>query len=228
MARLDGAGTPERKRHPVRGGADLLGGDQVPHYRNTLVRASRPILTARRPGIEKLLDQVCPEATAREGVRAFTLWLTGQASRWQLGRCKSGMFGSIPLTIRKRNGRPKIVPPADVVPDTGGVDPHVLKAIAKAWSWRRKLESGAAATLADIAMAENVTSAYAGRMLKLAYLAPAVLEKLLLERMAPAASIKEMAAAAELPWHRQITAIFNSEAATTLQPPSLSHSEPAG
>jgi len=59
----------------------------------------------------------------------------------------------IPLTIRKRNGRPKIVPPADVVPDTGGVDPHVLKAIAKAWSWRRKLESGAAATLADIAMA---------------------------------------------------------------------------
>lgn len=134
----------------------------------------------------------------------------------------------IPLTIRKRNGRPKIVPPADVVPDTGGVDPHVLKAIAKAWSWRRKLESGAAATLADIAMAENVTPAYAGRMLKLAYLAPAVLEKLLLERMAPAASIKEMAAAAELPWHRQITAIFNSEAATTLQPPSLSHSEPAG
>ncbi|HRO82662.1 MAG TPA: hypothetical protein PLR92_14580 [Alicycliphilus denitrificans] len=111
----------------------------------------------------------------------------------------------IPLTIRKRNGRPKIVPPADVVPDTGGVDPHVLKAIAKAWSWRRKLESGAAATLADIAMAENVTPAYAGRMLKLAYLAPAVLEKLLLERMAPAASIKEMVAAAELPWHRQIT-----------------------
>jgi hypothetical protein len=27
----------------------------------------------------------------------------------------------IPLTIRKRNGRPKIVPPANVAPDTGGV-----------------------------------------------------------------------------------------------------------
>jgi hypothetical protein len=35
-------------------------------------------------------------------------------------------------TLSERNGRPKIVPPADVVPDTGGVDPHVLKAIAKA------------------------------------------------------------------------------------------------
>jgi transposase len=50
----------------------------------------------------------------------------------------------IPLTIRKRNGRPKILPPADMMPtNDGGVDPHVLKAIARAWSWRRKLETGA-------------------------------------------------------------------------------------
>lgn len=114
----------------------------------------------------------------------------------------------IPLTIRKRNGRPKIVPPADVVPDTGGVDPHALKAVAKAWSWRRKLESGAAATLADIATGEDVTPAYAGRMLKLAYLAPAVLEKLLVARVPPAVSVKEMAAAAELPWVEQSGAVF--------------------
>ena len=114
----------------------------------------------------------------------------------------------IPLTIRKRNGRPKIVPPADMVPDTGGVDPHVLKAIAKAWSWRRKLESGVAATLADIATGEDVTPAYAGRMLKLAYLAPAVLEKLLIARVPPVVSVKELVAAAELPWAEQQAAIF--------------------
>lgn len=114
----------------------------------------------------------------------------------------------IPLTIRKRNGRPKIVPPADLVPDTGGVDPHVLKAVAKAWSWRRKLESGEAATLADIAKVEDVTPAYAGRMLKLAYLAPPVLEKLLIARVPPAVSVKELAAAAELPWAEQGAAIF--------------------
>lgn len=114
----------------------------------------------------------------------------------------------IPLTIRKRNGRPKIVPPADVVPDTGGVDPHVLKAVAKAWSWRRKLESGAVGTVSDIATAENVSSAYAGRMLKLAYLAPAVLEKLLIARVPPTVSVKELAAAAELPWVEQEAAVF--------------------
>lgn len=114
----------------------------------------------------------------------------------------------IPLTIRKRNGRPKIVPPADIVPDTGGVDPHVLKAIAKAWSWRRKLESGAAGTLADIAEAEDVTPAYAGRMLKLAYLAPAVLETLLIKRRSPAVSVKELGLAVDLPWAEQENAVF--------------------
>lgn len=114
----------------------------------------------------------------------------------------------IPLTIRKRNGRPKIVPPADVVPDTGGVDPHVLKAIAKAWSWRRKLESGEAATIQDIANSEGISDRYVGRTLRLAYLAPAVLDKLLIQRMPPALSIKDLAMAAEVPWAAQSDAVF--------------------
>lgn len=117
----------------------------------------------------------------------------------------------IPLTIRKRNGRPKIVPPADMVSDTGGVDPHVLKAIAKAWSWRRKLESGEAATIQDIAVAEKVTHPYAGRVLRLAYLAPAVLDRLLIQHAAPAMSLKELIAASELPWCEQEEAVFGAK-----------------
>ncbi len=115
----------------------------------------------------------------------------------------------IPLAIRKRNGRPKIVPPSDMAPETGGVDPHILKAIAKAWSWRRKLESGAVATMSDIAEAEGVTPPYVGRMLKLAYLAPTVLEKLLIARIAPRVSVKDLATLAELPWAEQASAVFD-------------------
>jgi hypothetical protein len=115
----------------------------------------------------------------------------------------------IPLAIRKRNGRPKIVPPADIVPDTSGVDPHVLKAIAKAWSWRRKLEGGTVGTIKDIAEAEGVTPPYVGRMLRLAYLAPTVLETLLIARIAPTVSVKDLAAVAELPWAEQEAAVFD-------------------
>lgn len=117
----------------------------------------------------------------------------------------------IPLTIRKRNGRPKIVPPAEMVPDTGGVDPHVLKAIAKAWSWRRKLESGTLATIQDIAEAEGVTPAFIRRTMKLAYLAPAVLEQILIARVPPTVSLKDMSTIADLPWVAQKGVVFSAE-----------------
>src|SRR3546814_18875957 len=105
------------------------------------------------------------------------------------------MLVFIPLTIRKRNGRPKIVPQADMVPDTGGVDPHVLKAIAQAWSWRRKLESGEAETQADIAKAEDVTPAYPGRILTQAYPEPAVMVQLLHARRPEHVSLTDRTAA---------------------------------
>jgi len=116
----------------------------------------------------------------------------------------------IPLSIRKRNGRPRILPPTDMMPANDGVvDPHVLKAIAKAWSWRRKLDSGQVATIQDIATAEDVTAVYVGRVLKLAYLAPAVLQKLLIARVLPALSIKDLAMTAEQPWSEQNSAAFD-------------------
>lgn len=116
----------------------------------------------------------------------------------------------IPLAIRKRNGRPKIVPPAEMVSasNNGGVDPHVLRAVARAWSWRRKLETGEVSTILDIAQADDVTDRYVSRMIRLAYLAPAVLEKLVLKRSPPAVSIKDLAAAAELPWAEQPSTVF--------------------
>jgi hypothetical protein len=124
----------------------------------------------------------------------------------------ASMIVFIPLAIRKRNGRPKILPPADMIPaNDGGVDSHVLKAIARAWSWRRKLESGAATTIQDIAQAEDISDRYVGRMLRRAYLAPAVLEKILIARVSPAVSLKDLTMAAELPRMEQVAAVFGPQ-----------------
>ena len=88
------------------------------------------------------------------------------------------------------------------------VEAHVLRAIARAWGWRRKLEAGQASTNLDLGRAEDVSDRFVGRMIKLAYLAPAVLEKLLLQRCPLAVSIKDLAAVADLPWAEQIAAAF--------------------
>jgi len=45
-----------------------------------------------------------------------------------------------------------------------------------------------------------------GRMLKLTYLAPAVLERLLLERTPPTVPVKELAIVADMDWAEQIQA----------------------
>lgn len=110
----------------------------------------------------------------------------------------------IPLTIRRRNGRPKILPPEHVVEQQSRVqDPHILKALGRAWAWRRKLESGEFATVSDIAKFENVTDRFVSRTMRLAYLSPEVLEYLLVRRQLPGVSGNEMVATSYLPWVRQ-------------------------
>ena len=115
----------------------------------------------------------------------------------------------IPLTLRKRNGRPKILPPEDAgLPGSQGQDPHVLRAIARAWKWRRQLEEGEVLTLRDIAVAEKLSEAYVGRLLRFAYLAPEVLEALVLRRRPPSISINEIVEVARLPWADQMGRVF--------------------
>jgi hypothetical protein len=75
------------------------------------------------------------------------------------------------------------------------VDPHVLRAIARAWSSRRKLETGAASTILDIAQVENIADRFVSRMIRLAWLSPAVLERLVPRHCSPAVSIKDLIAA---------------------------------
>lgn len=115
----------------------------------------------------------------------------------------------IPLVVRQKNGRPKILPPADHGPTEARVqDAHVLRAVARAWSWRRRLERGEASTLQDIATVERVTDRFVSRMMRLAYLAPEVLEKLLIHRIPPALSLNDLISVAELPWAEQMEAVF--------------------
>jgi hypothetical protein len=125
----------------------------------------------------------------------------------------SGAAGTIrvivPLHIRNRNGRPKILPPDDGQRvESRGQQPHVLRAVARAWNWRQQLESGTATTIQDIAAAEKVSDRFISRMLRLAYLSPEVLEQLLIRRVPPAVTLNDMAAVAERPWVEHLEVVF--------------------
>ena len=81
--------------------------------------------------------------------------------------------------------------------------------VANGWSWRRKLETGEAATIQDIAKAEKVSTQFVGPIIRLAYLSPDVLERLLLWREVPSGTILQMIEATYLPWAEQMAAVFN-------------------
>ncbi len=118
----------------------------------------------------------------------------------------------IPLTQRRRNGRPRILPPEQTQESLARTQaPHVLRALARAWAWRRRLENREAATIHDIARAEGVTDRFVSRVMRLAYLSPDVLEQLVITRDPPSVSVNELIKATYLPWSQQMGWVFDGD-----------------
>jgi len=115
----------------------------------------------------------------------------------------------IPLTIRRRNGRPKILPPEEMADgETRAQDPHILKALGRAWAWKRRLESGEVATAGDLAKLEGMTERFVSRTMRLAFLSPIALERLLLMRQPPAVSWYDLVGLTSAPWSEQLERVF--------------------
>ena len=111
----------------------------------------------------------------------------------------------IPLTVRKKNGRPKIMPPADYLPsEDQSQDPHILCAICRAWGWRRLMEVGEFATIQELAEAVGLAERHVSRQLRLAYLAPDVLKRLTCGREASAVSLYDLCFLTGEAWGEQV------------------------
>ncbi|MDA0924520.1 MAG: hypothetical protein O3A97_07980, partial [Proteobacteria bacterium] len=113
--------------------------------------------------------------------------------------------------VRKKNGRPKILPPADYLPsEDNAQDPHILRAIGRAWAWRRRMEAGEFSTVRDLAIAVNLAERHVSRQLRLAYLAPDVLKRLIYKREVTAVTIIQLTECAMLPWQEQAGVVFGA------------------
>lgn len=115
----------------------------------------------------------------------------------------------IPLSLRRKNGRPKILPPSEGQPvETRTQDRHILRIIGRAWAWRRRMEAGEFSTIQDLAVGLDLSDRHVSKTLQLAYLAPDVLEKLLVNRTPPAVSLVRLVEITRMPWSEQATAVF--------------------
>jgi hypothetical protein len=90
----------------------------------------------------------------------------------------------VQFAIRKRGGRKLVLAPggATAIPDRPRVDNAMIKALARAFRWRKLLEGGVYGTIDEIAVAEKINPSYVSRVLRMTLLAPDIVEAILYGR----------------------------------------------
>jgi hypothetical protein len=85
------------------------------------------------------------------------------------------------LAVRKPRGGQKLILTPGGMASRGAwaADTTLVKALARAFRWRRMLETGRYGTIDKLAAAEKINSSYVSRLLRLTLLAPDIVEAIL-------------------------------------------------
>ena len=83
------------------------------------------------------------------------------------------------------------------------IDSTLVKALARAFRWRRMLESGVVSTVGEIAVRKKINKSYVSRVLRLTLLAPEIAEAILEGRQAPEMTLQVLLEPFPVAWDRQ-------------------------
>ena len=92
---------------------------------------------------------------------------------------------AVPFALRRHGGRKQVITPDGhpaLAPPRARVDSALVKALGRAFRWRRLLDTGAYATIEEIAAAEGINPSYVSRVLRMTLLAPDLVEAALAGR----------------------------------------------
>jgi hypothetical protein len=112
----------------------------------------------------------------------------------------------VPMTFRRRGGRKLIVLPdgrSSAPQPRPCVDSALVKALARAFRWRRMLESGSVATLTEMAAKERINASYVSRVLRLTLLAPDIVEAILYGRQTTQITLPLLMKPFPIEWEQQ-------------------------
>jgi hypothetical protein len=112
----------------------------------------------------------------------------------------------IPIRLQRRGGHKLIMTPEGVAAPTPKAEPRRdigQEALVRAHRWRRRIESGRAKSVTDLAEQENVTMAYVCRLLPLTCLAPDIVEAILEGRQPKGLQLAEILGNGPLVWNAQ-------------------------
>lgn len=108
----------------------------------------------------------------------------------------------VPFRIVKRGGRKEMQMPDHVRPERTP-DSTLVKALARAFRWKRMLEAGEFATIAELAEREGIATSYMTRILRLAQLEPGIIEAVLDGRQNDAVTLARLMDPFPISWIEQ-------------------------
>ncbi|RDD69983.1 hypothetical protein DVR11_19230 [Paracoccus versutus] len=82
-------------------------------------------------------------------------------------------------------------------------DNTLVKALARAFRWKRMIDTGRYATITDLAAQEGIAPSYLTRVLRLTLLAPDIADKVLEGRQGPDVTLARLMAGFPEEWERQ-------------------------
>ena len=112
----------------------------------------------------------------------------------------------VPFRVVKRGGRKEMQLP-DGAAQPRRTDNTLVKALARAFRWKRMLESGEYATIAELAEREGIAPSYMTRVLRLTLLAPDIVEAILEGRQLKGITLEAVMKAFPVAWKEQPKAL---------------------
>jgi hypothetical protein len=88
-------------------------------------------------------------------------------------------------------------------PSPRGPDNTLVKALARAFRWKRMLKSGEFATIAELAEQEGIATSYMTRILRLTLLAPDLVEAILDDKLGREVTLAQVLEPFPLEWSLQ-------------------------
>ena len=109
----------------------------------------------------------------------------------------------VPFRVVKRGGRKEVQLPEGAV-QSRRTDNTLVKALARAFRWKRILESSQFATIAELAEREGIAPSYMTRILRLTLLAPDIIEGILDGKQGPEVTLARVLEPFPMEWTRQV------------------------
>jgi hypothetical protein len=108
----------------------------------------------------------------------------------------------VPFRVVKRGGRKEVQMP-NGAPVQRRTDNTLIKALARAFRWKKMLESGEFATINELAEREGIAPSYMARVLRLTLLAPDIVEAILDGRQGPEVTLGRLLEGFPVEWEGQ-------------------------